>query len=115
MELNDLHFWTGILADHAETILLKNTQHYKSVFDELYKKSSELEMIQNNLGEYGFIALLKTEVISGLRQFIGFCDDLVSLLNHCSVMCTGTFNSKTVNHYIKEHDYVINKITTCIP
>lgn len=41
-------------------------------------------------------------------------DNLAALLNSCKVMCTGAFNSKIVNHFIREHDYVINKITTCI-
>ena len=106
---------SSILAslDPCETLLLESTQHYKQELDHIYKKSSELEMIQNNLGESNY-QLLKSEAVSTLEQFTSFCRQLSTLLSNCNILAAGTFNSSTTNHYIKEQEYAIRKITTCL-
>ena len=99
--------------DHAETLLLENAQHYKTKFDNLCKKSMELEMIQDNLEQANYF-LLKAETLATLKHFIAFCKELSTLLDNCNILSAGTFGSAMTNHFIKEHEYVIKKLNSCM-
>ena len=99
--------------DPAETLLIENTQHYKTKFDNLCKKSMELEMIQANLGHTNY-HLLKAETLAALKHFITFCQELSTLLDNCNILSSGTFSAAITNHFIKEHEYVIRKLNSCM-
>ncbi len=100
--------------DPAETLLLQNAQYYKDNFDLLYKKCSEIEMIQVNLGVKDYSSLLKSEAIKVIESFVGFCENTIPLCDKCLVLKAGTFNSAVLKHFIKEHLYFIKKVNECL-
>lgn len=123
-KIQDLHLyintWLADASGHASTLAsfidlaeapsIKKANFFKTMFDDLIKKSSEIHMIQKNLEIDVDTRLLAVETIEMLQEFIEFSQKIGELLNSKKLMSVGTLSSDITNHFIKEHKYFIEKI-----
>jgi len=100
--------------DLAETPTIRQAESFKNLFDALGKKTSEMNMISENLKTNPNLELLKEEVTEALNKFIQFCITTGRLLDKQQIMSAGTLSSDITNHFINEHQYFIHKIRTCM-
>ena len=96
--------------DFAEVPTIKQGQIFKQMFDDLGKKASEVTNIKENLHTDIDVGLLKNEVIYTLDEFIKYCEGVGELLDEKKIMSIGTLSSEVTNHFIKEHNYFIQKL-----
>ncbi|MGE4284497.1 MAG: DUF2935 domain-containing protein [Clostridia bacterium] len=101
--------------DASEGILVDEATKYKMIFDKLFTKASELEMMLNKTGfNDGALGFLAEEAIEHLDKFNCYLEKLRDLRSKCKVLAIGTLLPLIPDHFIREQRYFIAKIRCCL-
>lgn len=95
--------------DPTETMLIKESEEFKKVFDNLFIKAIELgQMLERTFLDNGSLDWLNTEVEKKIKEFICFLDKVRQLREQCKAL--GTLKPLIPDHMIREEKYYLASI-----